>query len=68
MSDGSLKRVLQYVKNTNGGATQAHFVDDHDPIGDRLWKTYCGEKDYITIDRGGRIVLTQAGEEALRTA
>jgi len=67
MSDGSLKLVLQYVKNTGGGATQANFVEDHEPVGDFLWKRYSIEKGYIAIVHG-RIVLTQAGEEALRTA
>ncbi len=68
MSDGSLKRTLQYVKNTNGGATKAHFIEDHEPIGECLWQTYFEEKGYITIDNAGRIYLTQAGTEALNSA
>lgn len=68
MSDGSLKRVLQYVKNTGGGATKADFFDDHEPIGKMLWQTYFEEKGYITVDNAGRIYLTQAGADALKTA
>lgn len=68
MSNGSLKRTLQYVKNTGGGATKAIFIEDHEPIGERLWQTYFEEKGYITIDSAGRIYLTEAGSEALKSA
>lgn len=67
MSDGSMKRVLEYVKNTNGGATKANFIEDHEPIGERLWQTL-KEKDYITMDDAGRIYLTHAGANALKSA
>lgn len=68
MSSGSLKEVLQYVRNTNGGATKEHFIDDHEPIGERLWKRYFEEKAYITIDPAGRVHLTEAGARALAEA
>ena len=29
--------ALQYVKNTNGGATVKHFMEDHEPVGVHLW-------------------------------
>lgn len=31
--------ALEYVRNTNGGATIATFVEDHEPIGERLWES-----------------------------
>ena len=68
MSNGSLKQTLQYVKNTGCGATKAHLIEDHEPIGERLWQTYFEEKGYITIDNAGRIYLTQAGADALQVA
>ena len=55
-------RALQYVKNTNGGATKAHFLEDHEPIGERLWADLDG---MIRQDENARIHLTEAGEAAL---
>jgi hypothetical protein len=68
MSDGSMRRVLQYVKNTGGGATRAHFIDDHEPIGERLWRRYFEDDGLITIDSAGHIFLTRAGADALNGA
>lgn len=60
------KKALQYVKNTNGGASKAHFVVDHEPIGWQLWdELFEGEPQYITIDSAGHLFLTEAGERAL---
>jgi hypothetical protein len=56
------KRALQYVKNTNGGATKAIFIEDHDPIGRTLWADLDG---MIREDENGRIWLTEAGDAAL---
>lgn len=66
MSSGSMREVLQYVKNTNGGATKEDFISDHEPIGNYLWVTYHWEKSLITIGSDERIYLTQAGIDALK--
>lgn len=55
-------KALQYVKNTNGGATKAIFVDDHEPIGLLLWSQLAGK---IRADENGIIWLTEAGEDEL---
>lgn len=34
----NIKQALRYVRNTNGGATLADFIEDHEPIGDQLWR------------------------------
>ncbi len=61
--------VLRYVKNTNGGATKANFIEDHEPIGNSLWINLSDEwhegHGYITIDSGGKIALTEKGKKAL---
>lgn len=56
------KQALQYVKNTNGGATKKIFIEDHDPIGRMLLADLGG---MIREDENGRIWLTEAGEAAL---
>jgi hypothetical protein len=66
MRSGSRQEVLQYVKNTNGGATKADFIEDHEPIGHRLWQAYCEQVQYIAVDPSGRIYLTPAGAYALQ--
>ena len=58
------KRALQYVKNTNGGATVEHFFEDHEPIGDKLWAELLSQ-GFVTIDGNGRIALTDDGGAAL---
>ena len=54
--------ALQYVKNTNGGATKENFFDDHDPIGKMLWKDISG---MVMEDENGKIWLTKFGQEVL---
>lgn len=61
-------RALQYVRNTNGGATRAHFEDDHEPIGRKLWHELFEVGGFITIDSAGRIFLTDAGRAAIAAA
>lgn len=53
------KQALAYVKNTGGGATLAHFVEDHDPVGTQLWLELKEAGCVEVID--GRIWLTDAG-------
>ena len=57
-------QALQYVKNTNGGATKAHFMDDHKPIGPMLWDDL-SSAGYVRTDKNGRIFLTEEGDAAL---
>jgi len=60
----NMKHLVQYanyVRNTNGGATKEHFIDDWEPFGDRLWlalKSY----DFVEI-RDGKIFLTDKGNK-----
>lgn len=57
-------RALQYVRNTGGGATVAIFMDDHAPIGERLWKvlSLCG---LAATNDNGRIFVTAKGAALL---
>lgn len=64
MLNSSQRKALEYVRNTRGGATIEHFVDDFDPIGQRIWdELQVG--GYVTTNPAGRIVLTLAGTQAL---
>ncbi len=56
----SLKEAIQYVKNTNGGATRAHFFEDHEPIGELLWNDL-DNAGLVRTDGNGRIHLTDKG-------
>lgn len=58
---------MKYIRNTAGNATLAHFKDDFEPIGDRLW-TSLTSKDFSTISPTGKVVLTEAGDKALNLA
>lgn len=58
--------ALQYVANTNGGATKAHFLDDHDPIGSLLWDQLSQAELVTEID--SRIYPTEAGKALLNQA
>ena len=62
--NGSQRRALEYVKNTNGGATQAYFIDDHAPIGEILWRDIEGS-GFAKVNAAGFIELTKLGEAAL---
>lgn len=54
-------RVLQYVKNTAGNATRAHFDDDNDPVGPWLWELYHTNMGLIELNPAGKVVLTDKG-------
>ena len=56
------KRALQYVKNTNGGATKAIFIDDYEPVGELLWNSL---QSLVREDGNGRIWLTDDGKKIL---
>lgn len=60
------KQYLQYVHNTNGGASVANFVEDYEPIGGMVWNELVSRG--LAEERDGRIHLTPLGEEALRNA
>lgn len=57
-------RALEYIRNTNGGATLADFHEDHEPIGPQLWDPLL-TAGLVTIDAGGKIRLTAKGTQAL---
>jgi hypothetical protein len=60
--------ALLYVARTHGGATQANFEEDHEPIGAQLWNELFEEGGFITLDSAGRIFLTDAGRTAIAEA
>ena len=57
------KEALVYVRNTKGGATKDNFIEDHEPIGHKLWERMW-ERSYVCI-REGKIFLTEYGHVAL---
>ena len=59
------KQALRYVKNTGGGATKEHFIDDHEPIGDLMWDELYGN-GWVTCNENGNIILTHLGEVAAK--
>lgn len=58
------RKALEYVRNTGGGATHDHFIDDHEPIGEVLWDRLSAA-DLVGIDGDDRICLTDAGKKEL---
>lgn len=58
------KAPLQYVRNMNGGATRAHFLEDHGPIGEMLWQRIVNS-GLVRQDENGRIFLADEGNAAL---
>lgn len=59
-----MKNAARYVKNTNGGATRADFIEDHEPIGVPLWDDL-SKAGLVRQDENGRIRLTEAGEQLI---
>jgi hypothetical protein len=57
------KTCLQNIRNANGGATVATFVDDWEPIGWRVWDDLHA-LGYVTVV-DGKICLTADGVKAL---
>ncbi|NWD49052.1 hypothetical protein [Pseudomonas gingeri] len=64
--DHQLERALNYVRNTNGGATLAHFLDDHEPIGQKLWDGLLAG-NWVCIDQQGKIQISPS-QDALTIA
>jgi hypothetical protein len=58
-------QFLQYVENTNGGATKANFVEDWEPIGERAWDELWGA-ELIEFDDNLHVRLTKHGREELK--
>lgn len=58
-------KALMYILNTNGGATPEIFIEDHAPIGQKLWDEIFGG-EYIKLEDNRSILLTNKGMNALR--
>lgn len=59
-------RALEYVRNTNGGATVRIFIDDHEPIGFELYNALRDHNpSLITQNSNGAVILTEAGRKML---
>ena len=54
------KQALQYVKNTNGGATVDNFIEDWLPVGRMEWDLLMQEGLVNVVD--DRIFLTDKGQ------
>lgn len=63
--NNNIRTALEYVRNTNGGATRAHFFEDHEPVGQMLWRDM-DNAGYVRTDENGRIHLTGSGIAALK--
>lgn len=66
----SIKNALEYVRNTNGGAGLTNFLEDWEPIGDRLWVllTEAQPEPLVRLNEDRRAVLTPEGKAALEAA
>lgn len=58
------RQALQYVKNTNGGASIANFCEDLEPVGEMIWDQLLAA-GLVDVDSNARIHLTVAGEAEL---
>ena len=59
-----MKKYLRYIKNTNGHATKAAFIEDWEPIGNMVWNDLLNA-DLATLNMTGYVVLTPKGEAKL---
>lgn len=59
-----VRQAVEYVRNTNGGATKANFIEDFEPIGELLWEQVT-KADLVFIHPNGKISLTVAGQAEL---
>lgn len=59
------KTQVEYVRNTNGHATVADFVDDWTPVGRQLWNDLVADGMAYAADQNGTIRLTSAGHDLL---
>lgn len=57
-------QALDYVRNTNGGATVADFVEDFEPVGQWLWDRL-ESRGLVVVDALGRIRLGEQPKESL---
>jgi len=58
-------KFLNYIRNTNGGATVQGFVEDWEPIGRQVWNDLV-HRGLVTLDDLGHIYLTELGVHVLR--
>ena len=56
-----LKQAVQYIHNTGGNATLANFFEDHEPIGEMLWKDLVREG--LAEIHHDKLRLTSKGDE-----
>ena len=59
------KELLQYVKNTDGGATMDDFISDWAPVGYMAWMELRGA-ELVYSNSFNRIQLTPSGERRLK--
>jgi phage terminase large subunit-like protein len=59
-----LAEFLAYVRNTNGGATIANFIEDWEPIGSMVWDEL-QTGGLARVGQTGRLELTEAGARLL---
>ena len=55
----SRRELMQYIKNTNGGATLQNFSEDWEPIGGLAWGDLSKAGLVDLVD--GKVTLTHAG-------
>ena len=60
------EQAIRYVHNTNGGATLANFIEDHEPIGQQLWDELLAER-LVRIDEKGKVQMSKT-QDALEIA
>ena len=58
-------RALEYIQNTNYGATLEDFKVDWEPIGNILWKDLLEDK-LVLITNAGKVALTPQGKTLLK--
>lgn len=61
-----IESSLQYIKNTNMGASKIDFYTDHAPIGRDLWNELVKLRA-VKISRDGKIFLSDEGESLLQS-
>lgn len=55
--------ALQYIRNTNGGATSLNFIIDWEPVGGIEWDLLTSSG--LAHEVNDRIFLTELGQEQL---
>ena len=63
---GMQREALEYVRNTQGNASVARFIEDFDPVGAQLWKDLIVKGLVIDV-QGVSIVLTTMGRKVLES-